>query len=1157
MEAVVVKTLAQIAPEDVEHPPYCSRSLCWRAVVAKSLGIPAHVLGSSLRQQTLNRIHQARGISRRAAIYRSVLRASAASALTASATHDIPQLVDLTVCSQRPRANSRTAINATSDGDNLGSNSCSGCRNEPAVANIRVPAAPASAAACCNGHTVTGAQHGNGGDQRAWSFETAASATASPYSVHTSVGLDEAAASNLRGMLRPSGSAPAYILDLILRPEAWERLWEATDAAISAYARARAQDDDTRHVLSGRGGFSAKLHQNTMLELRLETDAALEELREAVWDFPVHRLAWRLAQEAGPSWPAHRLDGAHGLAVESQSMERKSTSEQDKWKPGDSVSQTELHHRAVNLVVAHAVLSRPYPISAGACGRSSQMHDPSTAAAVTHERLRGHHQQCAALTTDSLLASVGRPIVTFPELAAVASALAEVWALPKECLRSAGMSTAASPCGKQMDLVLQLVRWCTVALAIDARKRTRSLGMPGRPLGNNLDRRTGAVARGHTTTSLPAAVSSSSSSSGGDAVTPTSPGSPDGQTSQRSPDTPKHQLREREANGVLPDGAVWTIGDLAGRAVHAHITAVAAAVEQCKRKGAVSTTGTSKASTWAAYEDAVQHACAAEAAPHSGQPRTGDGGHVTSAGDLLRTVLLGVPQLVHRKGPWRDRDGFDGPYGGFPAADRGLGDRGLVVGLEHGRALGLSLLRGDDHGSRSGSGSDRAVVDHLQMIAAAKAEVALLRMELVEVVLESALTGRPRKLTATGPAALRGVLAAVSAVSRISQASLPHPAAVAACPSPPHADGPIFLRFDLAPVRSDPIGGSCSSSDAPVQAAGNQEAGRREPDTGLTVQRVDHCLRPELFSVTLVPRSAAVGKAVRRLLGYAKAQAKSSGFMLTVPSAAFVTPCAESNGSGACSWGSGARTHGRRDSGDDLGHGAAHWAERKQLLNRTLDAYRCAWLQCPDLEALQAATLLIAEVSHELKQDWDGDGRWGSKAPTCGPSGSESAGPHSLFPGLEVLPFLGHCCGDQLIREAGGRIMRDLLTAAGPPLEAAQGLSGAGASTAHGLEHEPSWQKQAGRAGCTKGVLENGWQAVRRLALNREACFLLGVTGKSLQGRSRGNCDATGDVEDRFSTSLSGGASLAPWSDDDTALSLLVLRQQDLERDAGDALSRM
>ncbi|GIL47998.1 hypothetical protein Vafri_4716, partial [Volvox africanus] len=898
--------------------------------------------------------NEARGMSRRAAIYRSALRASATSALTASATHGIPQLLALTVSSRRQRANSRTTINTTSDGDSVGSNKCSGYRNEPAVATIRVPAAPAFAAAGFNGHTVTGAQHDNGGDQHAGSAETAATVTASPSSVHTSVGLNESAASNFRGMLRPSWSSPAYILDLNLRPEAWERLWEATDAAISVYARARAHDEGTRHVLSGCGGFSAKLRQNTLSELSLETDAALEELREAVSHFLVHRLAWRLAQEAGPPRPAHRLDGAHGLAAKMQSTERKAISEQDQLKPGDSEFQTELHHRAVDLIVAHAVLSRPYPISAGACGRSSQIHGPSTAAAVTHERLREHHRQCAALITDSLLASVGRPIVTYMELTAVASALAEVWAQSEG--RPAGMNTGASLCGKKLYFVLQLVRQCTVALANDARKRARSLKMPGRPVGDSLNRRdTGAVARRHTTVGLPAAVTSSSSS---DAVTPTSPGSPDGQTWQQSPDTPQNKSRAPEANGGSPDGSMWTLEDLAGRAAYAHITAVAAIVERSKVKGAVGTARHSKASKWAAYEDAVQKACAAEAAAR-GQPRTGDGGHLNLAGDLLRTVLLNVPELVHRKGPGRDSDGFAGPYGRFPAADRGLGDHCLVVGLEHGRALGLRLDGGDGPGSRSGSGSDRAVADYLQMIAAAEAEVALLRMELVEAVLESAMTGRPRKLTAMGPAALRGVLAAVSAVSRISQASLPHPAAVAACPSPQPADGPIFLRIDLAPVRSDPIGGSCSSSDAPGRAVGNQEGRRREPDAGLTVQRGDHCRR-QLFSVTLVPRSTAVGKSVRRLLGYAKAQAESRGYMLSVPPAAVVASCADSRGSGACS---GGRTLGRRDGGDDLGHGASQWAECKQLLNRALDTYRCARLQCPDLEALQAATLLIAEVS--------------------------------------------------------------------------------------------------------------------------------------------------------------------------------------------------
>ncbi|GLC58866.1 hypothetical protein PLESTB_001409500 [Pleodorina starrii] len=594
----------------------------------------------------------------------------------------------------------------------------------------------------------------------------------------------------------------------------------------------------------------------------------------------------------------------------------------------------------------------------------------------------------------------------------------------------------------------------------------------------------------------------------------------------------------------------------AERCAHGFQRAAAAALAAATSAGGVSASALNVTRVFRGeYEEVLRRndGLKAEAAVAGCRKRGGDAKKQAAAvaaaaaeeadGDLLRTVLVDLPRLVN----WdHGTDGCKSGSSGGPEDRPAVQDPNesrLVVGLTLGRALGLWPTDGGGGGSGAASGT--------AVYASGPGEAALRRMELSQRVLEVAAFQRPSRLAIAGAAALRSVVAATCAVGLMRQTSRPHPDAV--CPSARKSprtggDGPLLLRFELtaadrgrrsglmhdaggggaaafapaatAPVPPDMssralalarrvvlgrggIDGTAAGTGCPAAEKGSTALGKGEAVADVVPWMAEEFLGQ--LAVTVVARGAAAGQAVRQICKVARRRLKRSGdIIIEVPPAGF-----SSHSSG---------------SGTGNGGGAGRLELYKQQLLSSLSDAGCAWLHCADREALQAAALLLAEVHEDLQQQQQQlghqpgararKGSGGAGTSTHGraaPAPVPPRGPPAPAPGpLEVLPYVGGPWWELHVQQARGRVMRDLHTVMWSPTQLqpqaqaqtegpsepqadAQGLPtpAAGAEPATG---------SASAGGGDRAMLCCGWEAVQRLALNREACNLIGLMDGSLGG---------------------------------------------------------
>ncbi|KAG2494771.1 hypothetical protein HYH03_007015 [Edaphochlamys debaryana] len=343
--------------------------------------------------------------------------------------------------------------------------------------------------------------------------------------------------------------------------------------------------------------------------------------------------------------------------------------------------------------------------------------------------------------------------------------------------------------------------------------------------------------------------------------------------------------------------------------------------------------------------------------------------------------------------------------------------------------------------------------------------VALQRLDLGRLLIEASLDGAPKRLTAIGPTALRLVVSHAVAAARLRAATLPHPAAVATRPAP----GQSAASSPSDSHDGGPLLLRFSLPEAP--AAKPTSSGDASAQTLGIAGAACAALAP--VQVTLLPCGARAARRAIRELRYARRlQRQMAG--------------PYSGGGGGSGGGvprdfrlevpsEGYALQRHANGVVSLAEGGLA-GEHMGLLRACLAAegYGCCELLCRGPLALQAAALLIAQAEADLR--------------AAGANGPEAADLH-----LEVLP--GIC--DAF--EFGGRLTDAVQEVVAATLE----------------EGQPG------------GALAADWAARRRLALNHQACALLGLLAEQ-RGSPFGVSRPPRLPLESISDEKSGSASQAP-----------------------------
>ncbi|GFR40649.1 hypothetical protein Agub_g1234 [Astrephomene gubernaculifera] len=432
---------------------------------------------------------------------------------------------------------------------------------------------------------------------------------------------------------------------------------------------------------------------------------------------------------------------------------------------------------------------------------------------------------------------------------------------------------------------------------------------------------------------------------------------------------------------------------------------------------------------------------------------------------------------------------------------------------------------------------------------------------VARAVLEAALDGVQTRLSVLGDAGLHQVVAHAANVGWLRQAAQPHTAAAAAAAAASAAattaggsaavattlgDGPILLRFEPLPLSlstqqpsatttrpvppgpahasgaagssSNGSGGDPSSSSTRGSgccmslSSGHCTAG----DTGAQRAPGEECMAA--VEVTLVPADVAAGQRIRGLWRYAletrqrrrrrvveaadrSASSSPSSCVFEAPISGCWQPIADRSGGnsaepprgglgrtgreahgGAGRQGDNGQDGGGRSGKEEDGSSREAFQQHLALLHSCLSAFGCARVVCRGRAALRAAVQLIAQAHLDTLQPCNTDA---AEAASAGGSPSPSSG------GLEVLPFVSCRPSYQVrLQEARDRILRACCCDYGATAPEAAG---------QGVELQ----------GGARWALSEGWQAWRRLALNRESCRLLGLVEE--EGRDVDSSSGSGN----------------------------------------------